>query len=97
MPALTAASVAASLREFIAANFLYAREGFALTDDVRLLETGIIDSMGALELVAFLEERFGVTVKDGDISEANLGSIAAIAAYVLRQGNGGAETGDAAA
>ena len=38
MPALTAASVAATLREFIAANFLYAREGFVLTDDVRLLD-----------------------------------------------------------
>lgn len=97
MAPLTASSVTGQVREFVTTNFLYAREDFTLRDDHRLLEAGIIDSMGALELVAFLEETFGLTVSDGDISEANFGSVQAIVAYVLRKQGGGPDTDDAAA
>jgi acyl carrier protein len=65
------------------------RPGFVLGDDDRLLERGIIDSMGVLELIAFLETEFGVAVGDDDVTEENLGTLASIDRYVAsRQGNG---------
>ena len=45
----------ATIRTYIVENFLFS-EDEGLDDDVSLLETGIIDSTGALELVVFLED-----------------------------------------
>lgn len=72
----------AQVREFVTENFLYARPDFDLGDNDALLGSGIVDSMGVMEIVAFLEERFGIEVQDVDITEENLGSLQAIASYV---------------
>jgi acyl carrier protein len=82
-------SVLARTRLYVRDTFLYMRPGFVLGDDDRLLERGIIDSMGVLELIAFLETEFGVTVGDDDVTEENLGTLASIDRYVAsRRGNG---------
>jgi acyl carrier protein len=79
------------VRQFIADNFLF-REGRAdLADSESLIEAGLIDSTGILELVAFLESEFGIQVADADIVPDNLDSIGTIVAYVA------AKTGRAAA
>jgi len=70
---------------YIRENFLYERPDYPLQDDDRLLDDGIVDSMGAVELVAFLEERFGIAVPDDEITEDNFGTVAAIAAFVARK------------
>lgn len=72
------------ISSFIADNFLFREnlDGLGPTDS--LLELGIIDSTGVLELVGFLEETFGMTIADSDIVPENLDSIAAIAAFVGR-------------
>jgi acyl carrier protein len=70
------------LREYIEQNFLYLRPGVELTDEDDLLEAGVIDSLGFVELVEEVQSRFSVTVQDVDITEENFGSIAAIARYV---------------
>ncbi|HEX6925888.1 MAG TPA: acyl carrier protein [Longimicrobiaceae bacterium] len=75
-------TVVAQIREFITDNFLYARPDFVLNDTDALLGSGIVDSMGVMEIVVFLEERFGLEVSDTDITEDNLGSVQAIANYV---------------
>ena len=49
-------------REFITENYLYMRPNAQLADEDRLLEKGIIDSMGVVELVEFLEQEFSVEV-----------------------------------
>jgi acyl carrier protein len=65
------------------------RPGFVLGDDDRLLERGIIDSMGVLELIAFLETEFGIVVVDEDVTDENLGTLASIHRYVAsRRRNG---------
>jgi acyl carrier protein len=69
-------------RTFVVENFLYARPDYALGVDDSLLQAGIMDSMGVIELVEFVQTAFGVEVKDNDITEANLGSLSAIASYV---------------
>jgi len=58
-------------------------------EDASLLGSGILDSTGALELVAFLEQEFRLTIKDSDLTPDNLDSIARIAAFVLTKRAGG--------
>jgi acyl carrier protein len=82
-------SVLARTRRYVRDTFLYMRPRFVLKDDDRLLERGIMDSMGVLELIAFLETEFGVSVGDDDVTEENLGTLASIDHYVAsRRGNG---------
>lgn len=73
-----------TIRTYIVENFLFSDDE-GLDDDVSLLETGIIDSTGALELVVFLEEMFGFDVPDADLIPENLDSISALARYVQRK------------
>lgn len=73
------------VRRFLEENFLYMRPNFELGDDDRLLERGVVDSMGVAEMVTFLEDEFGVTTSDEDITEANLGSLNAIGRFVSRK------------
>jgi acyl carrier protein len=82
-------TVADRVRQYVVENYLYMRQDATVGDDDALLAKGIIDSMGVMELVAFLEEEFGVAVADADITEANLGSLGAIARYVVARRPGG--------
>ena len=53
-----------------------------LSDDASLLDSGILDSLSLLQLVVFLEERFGITVGDTDLLPQNFASVQAICAYL---------------
>lgn len=53
-----------------------------LSDDEDLLGTGIIDSLGILRLVGFIEENFGIQVPDEDVVYENFNSIQAINDYL---------------
>ena len=69
------------LRRFIVENFLFGQDtGFQDSDS--FLEHGIIDSTGVLELVGFLEQRFGMSLQDGDLVPDNLDSIDRLAAFI---------------
>jgi len=63
------------IRQFIVDNFLFGQEDVAINDRDSLLQLGIIDSTGVLELVAFLEQKFGIKVDDEELVPANLDSI----------------------
>jgi acyl carrier protein len=84
-------TTANEIRTFIIENFLFGDTSHDLGDDVSLIETDLVDSTAILELVAFVEETYGVTVTDADIVPANFDSIGRIAAFV------GARTGDSVA
>ena len=76
-------------RAYVLDTFLYMRPGFTLGDHDRLLQRGVIDSMGG-----FLRSEFDVVVADEDITEQNLGTLADIARYVMaKRGNGGPARG----
>jgi acyl carrier protein len=70
------------IRQYLAENFLFSSNGFNLGDDASLLEEGIIDSTGVLELVMFVEETFNVEVSDEEIIPDNFDSVDNLAAYV---------------
>ncbi len=69
------------IRQFIIINFYVSRPEL-VSDDDSLLDLGVIDSTGVLEIVDFVERDLGVTVSDGDIVPQNFGSIASVAAFV---------------
>ena len=75
----------AELRQFIAENFLLSRDESLLEDADSLTAQGILDSTGALELVAHLQERYGVTVQDEELHPDNLDSIEKIASFIERK------------
>lgn len=76
------AQILERVRTFLQDNFLYMRPDFVLGDDDRLLERGVVDSMGVLEMLNFIEDAYGVKAADDEISEANLGSLRSIAQFV---------------
>ena len=70
------------IRQFIAGNFLFRSDRDSLGEDESLLDAGLIDSTGVLELVGFLETHFAFSMEDSDIVPANLDSIRAIVSFV---------------
>lgn len=82
MPGISESGIRTRVRAFVQESFLYAMPDFELGDDDRLLEKGVIDSMGVAELIAFVENEFGVFTTDDEVSEANFGSLSAIAGFV---------------
>ncbi|GAA2864478.1 acyl carrier protein [Aminobacter niigataensis] len=71
-----------TVKAFIIENFLFGDTSYALDDDVSLIESGVVDSTGVLELVTFIEDQFGLEMADSDIVPANLDSLACIAAFI---------------
>ena len=72
------------VRTYIRDNFLFGSDA-QFSDSTSLLEAGIIDSTGAMELVAFLETEFGITVDDRDLVPENLDSVSAITSFVTKR------------
>ena len=70
------------LRTYIGTNILFSVEGFPYTDETSFIENGIIDSASILELVAFIEEQFGISIKDSEVVPENFDSIACLAKYI---------------
>jgi acyl carrier protein len=77
--------ISLAVRRFIGENFLFRDDGDAITHDASLLDAGIIDSTGVLELVCYLETTFGIEVQDDEMLPENLDSIRAISHYVARK------------
>jgi acyl carrier protein len=74
----------AAIRAFITRHF-YVVDPTALGDDTSLMEEGIVDSTGMLDLILFIEREFGLTVDDSALVPQNLDSIGRIAAFVARK------------
>lgn len=73
------------VRLYVLDKLLFGRTEMELSGDASFLESGVIDSTGVLELVAFLEEHFQVKVDDEDLIPANLDSVNAITRFVERK------------
>jgi acyl carrier protein len=71
-----------TLRNYITRNILFSDGEYPYADDASFLETGVVDSLGVMELVMFVEERFGVDVEDREVVPANFDSVSRLSAYV---------------
>ena len=81
----TTTEVTADVRAYVVDRFLFGQGAETLSDDASFLESGIVDSTGVLEIVVFLEQRFGIKVKDEELVPDNLDSIRNITAFVGRK------------
>ncbi|MGI8729381.1 MAG: acyl carrier protein [Solirubrobacteraceae bacterium] len=77
-----AAVVRAEMSKFIKENFLYMRPDHVLADDDDLMGLALLDSLGFVELVDEVQNRYGIRIQDVDITEEHFGSVNAIAAFV---------------
>ena len=76
------------IKSYIAKNLVFSGDEFKYSDDASFLEEGIVDSLGVMELVSFVEDRFGVAVDDQEITPDNFDSVGKLAAYIRRKLNG---------
>ncbi len=70
------------IKQFILGNFLFTDDDSALADDTSLIQQGIVDSTGILELIGFLEETWQVRVPAQDMTPANFDSLGSIDRYL---------------
>ena len=80
-------SIAMAFRTFIQAHFPVVKKR-GLSDDYSLLTSGIIDSLGVLDVVSFMESEFNVNVADEELIPENFQSIDNMAAFVERKQSG---------
>jgi acyl carrier protein len=69
------------VREFVLEKFPQAKKR-NLKDDLMLLESGIIDSLGVLDVVQFLEEAFSIKIDDEDLTPENFATLQTIVSFV---------------
>ena len=77
-------NVSERVRQFVVENF-YVPDPAEIQEETSLVTTGVIDSTGMLEMIAFLEQEFGIRIADHEMTPANLESIARIDAFVAQK------------
>ena len=80
--------IVARTRAYVRESFLYMRPDWKLGDEDPLLGNGVIDSIGVIELVEFLQRTFALAIGEEQITEQNLGSLAAIGRFVWEKCGG---------
>jgi acyl carrier protein len=75
-------SIEERVRRFLLENYLFTTEESALGNQDSLLQKGIVDSTGMMELISFIEEGFGIVVSDSELIPENLDSVNAIVGFV---------------
>ncbi|HEX5000516.1 MAG TPA: acyl carrier protein [Terriglobia bacterium] len=77
--------IEAEIRQFVIDNFLFGAVDKLPSNDDSLLEQGIIDSTGVLEMVTFLEQKYGIVIDESELAPANLDSISRLVNFVIRK------------
>ncbi len=78
--------IQAKIMEFIKENFIMGRSETTLDVEESLIESGIMDSTGVLELVEFLESTFSIQIDDEELIPENLESIKNIVEFLKTKG-----------
>jgi acyl carrier protein len=79
--------VAERIRSFLIEDLQWQGERSELTDDLPLIESRTLDSLGLMRLIGKIETEFGITIRDEEIVLANFGTIARIATLVAGKTN----------
>lgn len=74
-----------ALKEFIAETFMIGDEGEQLGDSDSFMQNGIIDSTGVLELASFIEQEYGFSIEDDEMTPGNLDSLNNLVSYISRK------------
>jgi acyl carrier protein len=81
-------SVESKVKNYMLENFLFTNDPNALANDDSFIRKGLIDSTGVLEIIAFIEDEFGIAVDDAEMVADNLDSVNNIVKFVMRKKNG---------
>jgi acyl carrier protein len=81
-------SVSADIERFILDELAQGRGISSIDPQDNLLTKGIVDSHGVMELVGFLEQRYGISVDDADLTPENFENVSCIEAFVGRKQTG---------
>ena len=73
------------IKEFIQNEIIQETLDKPLDDNDQLVESGIVDSLGIMSLLSFLEEKFSMQIPSEDLSPENFASVSTITALVERQ------------
>jgi acyl carrier protein len=73
------------LRRYVLENFLFTADDSGLADDDSFLEKGIVDSTGIMEVILFIEEEFGLSVADEEMTPDNLDSVDNLVVFVQKK------------
>jgi acyl carrier protein len=73
------------LTDFVVETFLFGEGGDRVKADTSLLDQGIIDSTGVLQIVAFLESTYGLQVGDDELVRDNFDSLSKLTAFVKKK------------
>ena len=76
--------VQSKLRHFIASELMYGDDDDVLSDEEPLLGSGIVDSLGIMRLVSYIEEEFGVAVPEDQLVPEHFQTVNRLAAFVQR-------------
>jgi acyl carrier protein len=82
---VTEAKIISDIRAYITENFLYARPNYIVGEDEHMMEKGVVDSMGIVELITFLQDQFGVEPADDEVTEENFATLRRMAGFVMRK------------
>jgi len=74
-----------AIRAFITHEILHESLATPLSDDDQLVESGIIDSLGVMTLLSFLEEQFSIKIPDQELTPENFATLATITTLVEGQ------------
>ena len=81
-------AIETQIRDYLAKNILFTDNDFEYSDDDSFLEQDIIDSVGVMELVLFVEETFSLAVNDHEVTPYNFDSVNKLARFVRSKQNG---------
>ena len=70
------------IRQYIAQNLLFSSNGFKYSDNASFLEEGIVDSLGIMDLTMYIQESYGVTISDAELTPDNFDSVNKVAQYI---------------
>ncbi|WP_457673030.1 acyl carrier protein [Thiolapillus sp.] len=73
------------IRNFILENYLFTDDQSELNNDDSFLDQGILDSTGILEIIFFIEDEFGIKIRDDEMVPENLDSVNRIVAFIERK------------
>ena len=78
-------STEAKVRGYILDNFLFTDDESALSNSDSFLEKGLVDSTGILEIIAFIEDDFNLTVEDEEMVPENLDSVDSLLVFIEKK------------
>ena len=81
------------VRQFVIDNFLFGQSNGHFSDDDSFLEKGLVDSMGILTLVEFVQEKYAIPVEDEELLPEHWDSVDRVARFVQNKLNLRSQTG----